>query len=518
MKLPKAIGNFDMSRKRWSKETTIWLPEIGAEQRFEVDRLKVELDLEERARTDARKAIPSADDVILNEPQLAICNRVFSGIVLLNQFLADELGKALASARSKLVEIIDEKAYAKRVKIEVDTSFAVDRPEINMLAQNFSETDRNLRYFKSANKLKRAASYRESYLMPVGIIMALLVLESVFNGLLFKDVVRGGWIEGIFVAALISFINVAFGVAVGVYGWSNIGHIRTFRRVLGWIVTIFLHLAALYWNLIVAHFREVAEKAASSSTYSFNFSTLAEQAKAHMDTLGYFGISSLFAWALFGLGLIIHFWSAREGWDDIGDRYPDYMKEDRRAKLARLDRDQFFVSVRANARSAAEKVAAAAEKELLAAKSSFNAISDLEGLLEQREKEVRDSEDEWVAGGTQLLKIYRDVNVEVRGDSVPPAYFETYPKPDDYRKANFGAGALRGTGVDEHLKALNLRKAELSNLKAEAEEVMDQSEAALVRIRDGVNEALETLDGRMGIVEKASTDKIKKENLRGADE
>jgi hypothetical protein len=518
MKLPKAIGDFDMSRKRWSKETTIWLPEIGAEQRFEVDRLKAELDLEERARTDARKAIPSANDVILNEPQLAICNRVFSGIVLLNQFLADELGKALTSARSKLVEVIDEKAYAKKVKIEVDTSFADDRPEINLLAQNFSEADRNLRYFKSANKLKRAASYRESYLMPVGIIMALLVLESVFNGILFKDVVRGGWIEGIFVAALISLINVAFGVAVGVFGWSNIGHVRTFRRVLGWLVTIVIHILAFLWNLLVAHFREVAEKAASDATYSFNFGMLAEQTKAHINTEGFFGISSLFAWALLGLGLAIHFYAAREGWDDIGDRYPDYMKEDRRAKLARLDRDQFFVSVRANARSAAEKVAAAAEQELLDAKSSFNAISDLEGLLEQREKEVRDSEDEWVAGGTQLLKIYRDVNLEVRGDSSPPAYFETYPNPDDYRKANFGAGALRGTGVDEHLKALNLRKTELSNLKLEAEQVMDKSEAALVRIRDGVNEALETLDSRMGIVEKDSADKIKRENQRGADE
>ncbi|MFN3946205.1 MAG: hypothetical protein ACK4K7_14870 [Allosphingosinicella sp.] len=441
MKLPKAVGQF-AGGSRWTKESRIWIPEISEEHRVRIDRLKKDMRLEERARTDAYLLQPASDDTVLNETQLDICNRVFAGILMLNQFLAEQMGAALDGARRRLPEKLREDDLRQRVSIEARTAFADHRGPLRQARRQQMEAGLNLRFFRNANNLTRTATYKESGVLVVGIILALLVIESAANGVLFRDIVRGGWLQGVQLALLVSILNVGFGVAAGLC-WSYAGHVLLLKRVIGWIGSVVLHGAALYWNLLVAHFREVAEAAARDPLYDFDPLALADAAATQMTTNGWFGLSTIFAWALFGLGMLIHLFAAREGWDDIGDRYPDYAKYDRRAKQAEIDFENASVAMRADARAAAETVVREAQRLADQGRRDANAISDLLNLVGQREQEVRDSEREWVAGGTQLLRTYRDINQEVRGSNPAPAYFAVFPKPDDYRRGDFGADLTR---------------------------------------------------------------------------
>lgn len=503
MKIPRAIGRLNPAGNRWTKDSRIWIPEIGEQQRLRVDKVKKELDLEERARADAQKGQPLPADEVLNEAQLDICNRVFAGILMLNQFLAEQLGDALDRVRRVRPKPLDRKNLAARIGIEARRIFAEYRGELRRLKQENVQADVDLRYFRNKNRLKQGASYKESHLLVAGIIAALLVIESAVNGMLFRDVVRSGWLGGIMLAGVISLLNVGLGLGAGLFGWKYVGHVSWPKKVVGWLVVVVCHGFALFWNVMVAHFREVAELAARRPDYDFNFQELAAQAFAHRASEGWFGFATIFAWALFGLGMIVHFIAAREGWDDIGDRYPDYMRKDWRAKASRDAFERTLVDMRADARKAAEDVVRDAEAMAARGAEALDTIADVQNLAVQREQEVRDSEDEWVAGGTQLLRTYRDINVEVRGEMPPPAYFTSFPTPDDYRRGDFGAGLRRQEEVDVHVEAVAGAMRDLAMLEAESAEIAGANAEALNELRTEVNRVVADLDA---LIEGAEDD------------
>lgn len=510
MKGPEPIGGFGRGRDgRWAKSSRIWIPEIGAEHRIRVDRVKQELAIEERARTDAQKLQPDHKDVVLNEPQLDICNRVFAGILMLNQFLAEQLGTALGIARKAAANELDRDFYVERVEIEADTIFSEYRGDVRQLRQNQIERALDLRYFKSANRLKRGAAYKESGLLVGGIILGLLILESFANGMLFRDIVSGGWVDGIFLAFVISTVNIFLGVAAGLGGWKNVGHVKLIRRIGGCLAVAILHGVALFWNLGVAHFRQVAETAARREDYDFDVMALADSMRDHIAMQGWFGFESLIAWALLLIGLGVHVVATYEGWSAIGDSYPHYMKMDKRAKQAQIHYDQGLVDMRADARQAAEGVIAEAEQEADQTRQAAAIIADLENLAIQREQEVRDSEDQWVAGGTQLLRTYRDINLEVRGEAPAPGYFDSFPTADDYRQGDFGAGLARRGDVDAHVTAARAAITELGSLKASCEAIVSKNNHTISELRGEVNRVLTDLSARMESADEKATAEAK---------
>ncbi|HEY0027216.1 MAG TPA: hypothetical protein VGC35_05050 [Allosphingosinicella sp.] len=511
------VGRLNPTRDRWTKDSRIWIPELGEEHRIRIERVKDELRVEETARNDAHKLQPETADAVLNEAQLDICNRVFAGILLLNQFLAEQLGQALDAARRAIPAVLDQDDLTRKIEIEADDVFSDYRGDLRQLRHTQIARGLDLRFFKNENRLRRGADYRESALLIIGIVLAMLVVESAANGMLFRDVVRGGWLGGVFLATIISVINVGLGIFAGLVGWSNVGHVRVSKRVLGWAVTLVLHVAAIAWNLCVAHFREAAEAASASPTYDFNPLALAEQMQQRIAAEGLFGVHSLFALALLAVGLAIHFLAAREGWDDMGDRYPDYMKVDRKAKDSERVFDKALVHMRAEARAAAESVVRDAEAQAQNAARALTMISDLENLAAQRVQEVRDSEDQWVSGGTQLLRNYRDINIEVRGDNPPPAYFRNFPTPDEYRRGDFGAGLMRENKLDAHMAGAQSAREELSLLRTECERVSDANAGIVTDLRSEVNRVLSDLTKRIDDAEHKA-DRAAREQIDGLEQ
>lgn len=501
---PRPIGSMLPGSRKWAKESNIWIPEIDREQRFRIDRLKQELSLDDRAAADGHGNRPPASDKTLNEPQLEICNRVFSGILMLNQFLAEQLGSALDSARRRAPKKLDLQDFKARMSQDVNAEFAEYAPELRQLSTEDLARQADLRWFRQVNRLNTTADYKHSILLPIGTILGLLVLESVMNSFLFQEVVSNGLLGGWILAFLISGLNIAAGLTAGLYGWRYTGHVKPSRKALGWAITIGIHSAAVFWNLLVGHFREVAgnqakasANAAASNAYNFDIGQLANESWAHMQTHGLFGIGSILAWGLVALGLLIHFIASKEGWDDFADRYPDYKKVDVRAKDARANFEDALREMRRTVRDAAEEAAKDAEAVCSRAQGDLTVIAALEDLAKQREREVRDSEDEWVTGGSQLLKAYRDVNRNVRAEGTSPAYFETYPTAADYRQRKFGSGANMEGDIDAHAAATAERLKAIATLKADSEAIIRQNDEKLLTLRNHINELMEGLDPRI---------------------
>lgn len=495
----------DGSGQRWDKSSTLWIPDLGKDRQIRVAAIRDALDLEEQARSHGRMDQPSAGERTLNEPQLEVCNRIFSGILMLNQFLAEQLGSALARGRQASPGTIDEADYKARIDNSVGDVFAEQSGQIRQFRQTDLEMQKDLRYFRSKNKLNRHADYKESMLLVIGIIAALMVFESFANGLLFKDVVSGGLATGGAIALAISALNVILGLCAGLYGWRNLGHVEPRRKALGAALMLACHGSAIAWNLAIAQFRDVAEQATLDPDYDFNFGSLTSATVTRIHEHGLFGFQSVVAWALLLLGLIIHFLAAKEGWDDFADRYPDYKKIDKRTRTARQDFEGALVDLRSSAREAARKTVAEAERDELAAKAKAHSIAAFSDLAVQREKEVRDSEDEWVAGGTQLLKLYRDINIEVRGGEEAPAYFDVYPTASDYRNRRYGAAADGPEELDRYVAATRQSLAEIASLKARAEAIVGENATIVRNLNAYINAALAQLDRKVAATKASAT-------------
>ncbi len=101
--------------------------------------------------------------------------------------------------------------------------------------------------------------------------MALLIVmwlgESFCNAFLFMNGVDGGLTEGGVLASACSAINIAFGLAAGLFGLRLVRHRKTLAKLTGagWLVVTVV--AGLLWNFKVAHFREALEHGASAASF-----------------------------------------------------------------------------------------------------------------------------------------------------------------------------------------------------------------------------------------------------------
>ncbi|HEX8302009.1 hypothetical protein [Sphingomonas sp.] len=497
--MPERTGRVDPDGKKWRRLKRIWIPELDTDVDEEIKRLRDSLKLEQLGADRGREQLPTQADKTLDEPQMEVCGRVFAGIHLLNAMLDERVSDAVKRARGEETPRVDAEQVREEAGIAINRCFEEHRPKLVELRRNDLSSQNNLRHFIHTNGLTRDAHYEESVVKVVGIIVGMFVLESVINGSLFAQVVADGLIGGAAIAGMISGVNILSGVCTGLWGWRNIGHRRTELKALGTVITLAVHSLAIYFNFVVAHTREVAERLAAMEDFNFDLSQLTTETATHISTHGLFGVGSLQSWALLLLGIFIHFIAAKEGWDDLADRYPDYKKYHLHACEAQRAFADGLAELRDDIRDALEEVESEAKQTLAAARESYETIAELFDIATERQQEVRDSEDEWVGGGNRLLKTYRDTNLKIRTPGTEPAYFATYPSAKDYRRRNFDADSTPSDEIEERTRGVAASIQELIALRDKAKGTAESAEAALKGVHRHVSNSLKEVDARIDI-------------------
>ena len=426
------IGQITSPLRR-GRKPAVWIAEIPADHRIQYERVKRELGVLERARGDGRLNQPAAGDLQINEPQTQILHRVYAGICGVNQFLADQMGAAVARARRETPQPIDTHSAGIEMDARI-TSVLHDRQgELVELREKELEAQRDLNYFRRRHDLNRTASYRESPWLFSAILVGMLVLESALNAFLLRQIAEQGWVGGAVLAGMISLVNIFLGLVAGGVGWRLLGHRFWPQRMLGLAATLLAHAAALLWNLYVAHFREVAEAAVvASSAGGVDLGAYVIDTVAHIREHGWFGLNSLLSWALFALGIAVHLIVSKEAWDDMADRYWDYKPVDQAYRRARASYEDAVADTKAHALEDARAILDELKDTHAKQSAATGDIVAQVAIAEQRISEARDAETDWVRQGGMLLKSYRDENAKVRTDPAP-GYFGVYPSPEDYR-------------------------------------------------------------------------------------
>ena len=139
---------------------------------------------------------------------------------------------------------------------EMRDAVAEERPDLAGLRQTAQHAIGELNRFKLDEGRTADADYPATRGWLWGILVALVLLETLVNGLFFGANVEGGVVAGMTYAVLISIVN------VGVLGWVLAAMVRQIhhrdpRRKVGGsaLLTAFIAVA-VFWNLFVAHYRE----------------------------------------------------------------------------------------------------------------------------------------------------------------------------------------------------------------------------------------------------------------------
>jgi len=139
---------------------------------------------------------------------------------------------------------------------EMRDAVAEERPDLSRATREAQRAIGEVNRFRLEQGRSADADYPESRMWHWGILVALVVLESLVNGLFFGANVEGGLLAGTSYAVLISVVNVA------VLGWliaamvRQVHHRDPRRRVGGLAGLAAVAAVAMFWNLFVAHYRE----------------------------------------------------------------------------------------------------------------------------------------------------------------------------------------------------------------------------------------------------------------------
>lgn len=516
---PAPVGEMSDDGSTWTK--TIWIPSIDqAEIELMPDEegMTRQMAIKDRAIAAGEQDLPSIKDDILDKTQMEVCKNVFDGILMLNQFLASELAKAVQTASSRITAAADDERLRGRIEAAVDGVIQDERRALIDLCEVDLQAERNLKGFAARNDLLRPARIKDHLVVPIASLLLMFVIESLVNGFILAEVSDQGVLGGAIIAGLISAVNISLGVGSGLVGWRNAFHIKTWRRVAGWTLAILALLAAFAFNLLVAHFREAAELLATNDAAEITMAQLNADTLRHIDNAGLFGLSSPLAWGLFLLGMAIHLVATREGYEDLTDPYWGYGSQAKAARDASDAYEDALEDLRQKIRSGVEHLETESRSAADRASAAVHAIKTLRNLALQRRQEVLDSEDVWVMSGNAILKMYRDQNLRIRGHG--PAYFDVYPSAEDYRTGAFGAGLRRSSKVEAQDKLVDRHLASLDELIRHAETEAGRAAQVASVVQQAATQRIRSLDDLLTREDEAIAARAKRrlDDLRAPEE
>lgn len=406
-------------------ETRRWIDAPNDDFRVPANKIAKALDVMRRARENGRNNLPLTADTERDVVQQQIVDSFYSGADSLKQALWNRLRGALDLVVERIPKPLEPEPIKALARIQIVGIRERAKDELVALSHDERETWRDLKLFKGEHGLARSASYPKPRppMMVVSAILAALLLESIMNGLIFRDVSPTYTVGGILQAFAFSLVNVSLGYfALGLAAARYTVHRVGWKRQLGWSGIAGVITLGIVWNLYVAHFREAA--AIASPTGSVH--ALAVMMADALDHLSHhFVLRTWPAIVLLIVGLIVFFALAVEGYHGWDDVYPGYGRVDRAHKDARIAFERRVSDLRAAITKAVDDVAADVSRRLQDDETAIREAREIESEAQQAEREAEDSALDLERACLQNLRDYREANLYVRTTN-PPAYFREY--------------------------------------------------------------------------------------------
>ena len=281
----------------------------------------------------------------------------------------------------------------------------------------------DLDVFRKENKLTRQAHYPKSTKARIGFILfgiVLIITEGLFNAYFFAQGLDSGLLGGFIQAITLAALNFIVPVMIGRLWIPNINHIRSFRRVAGYlgiiVAVFFMFLSAL----AIAHFRDamgVAEDDAINVA-SLALNTLKEQSLE---------LADLSSWMLFFLSILFGFFGLVDGYK-FDDAYPGFGRRHRDAQEATNHYHALVQQIRSELTGIKEMILESLNRDVEKAKDNVlefgTLVEDKKSSELKLKYHLSKAENMLIA----LITTFRDENKMHRNGVPSPAYFDSMPE------------------------------------------------------------------------------------------
>jgi hypothetical protein len=214
----------------------------------------------------------------------------------------------------------------------------MDRGELQNLREELVDSERSYQIFRRNHDLDRPAHYPDSRWLHIGLILLILIGESVLNGVMLARGSEFGLVGGVGSAFMIALVNVLMlGWGLGGAGLRLSHHRLIAPRTSGILILLLAVAGVLLFNLLVAHYCDALATADPSQA------GLTAVARLRENPLG---VADAQSWFLFVMGCCFAIAGAFDRLK-MDDPYPGY---GRIARHRQVMRDNFVSLTRAGSR------------------------------------------------------------------------------------------------------------------------------------------------------------------------
>ena len=385
-------------------------------EQLDFDRVKDELNVEMLAKQQAMSGKPPSESLSPDANEQKIINYFTERLSQVKQ----EIFKKIASYEHMAMRVNDitatltEAKYASEEFLQNITTFQESaKQRIKDLKHELGVKKNDLKNFKIANALTREASYPSSKILYIGIIMLILLSETMLNAYFFAKGNELGLIGGAAQALIISVINMTLAFFLGSFLVKRLNLVKK-SAFYKYGIALILALSALLillFNLLVGHLRVQLgidpENAYVNSIISFQQNP--------------FGLHEFDSIVLVLVGLL-SFLIAFTDFYKMDDEYPNYGALDRKYQEALLE----YTELKEELLNEIEKMSASILNKLETRQMTGRVImQELTEIPIYRQK-LHDHYKEYYhyLNNTcnAMLNVYRETNKEHRNDEAP-AYF-----------------------------------------------------------------------------------------------
>lgn len=436
------------------------------------------IEIEQAAREDGGRNLPSQDAVSLSDTECAILNQsqellnaAFKQAVEKSSTNIDLLQEAEMNISAADPDELVEKASAQ-IK-EIHDSY---RRRLLDMYKIYVSRKGALLMFRDENKLFHDADYPESFLYHIAILVVLFFIESVLNSWFYSKASDLGLIGGLGWSVAFSVANT--GMAF-VFGWAARykNHIKPLKRVQGLAAIVLFVAFGFILNQAIAHARDIMSSGAMPSG-----PVLLDAIFHHTWEL------SISGWLLFVIGgLFIAPLAYYKGYKS-DDSYPGY-KDLTLASHKSLD--DFENAITEMNREVAEIIDQTGPKcDELVKEVSLNFKNLTLALVEVQniQNQYHEAVTKFAASCRRNIELYRQTNLRCRPGAPAPAYFENFSccafAPREIPGFDMGHGDIQEVGEarNQIITKIRGKKSELNgwhkSLTEEFRSELEQIKAA----------------------------------------
>jgi len=213
-----------------------------------------------RARAQGRLNLPASSESLLDEVQTTLVGRFESE----HRALADECAEVIRLNAVRFTSVADQLGGPAELTVLVEKSMAqveehlAQDHSLGALHRRALERLRDLRALMDLHSVDREAHYPHSYPLHFGLVAIIGTVELFANTIYFAPGNERGVTGGFLQALVVTVCTLAIGLGTGYFGLRGLVAGAGVRRTLAGLGTAAAAFAAVVFNVVTAHYRDLA--------------------------------------------------------------------------------------------------------------------------------------------------------------------------------------------------------------------------------------------------------------------